>query len=180
MSLQKFFDFNEGDLAANRSGRLSPRQAERLKGMHKSYQGNYVTRAVIVVGALALVAIAAFFLLSDGFGSASIGALIRGVLVIGLVLFLVYQRANKKVDTGVRKAQGPVNIVKVEKEVIDHARGAGKNRIYRKRIQVYEMRVGGTTFDNVSEDLPNLIQNGDEYTFYYTGHPFTILSAEVA
>ena len=180
MSLQKFFDFDEGDLAANRSGKLSSRQRERLAGPHESYRGNYATRGLIVAGALVLFALAAYWVVSQGLSGASIGALIRGALFIGVVLFLVFRRANKAVDTGVRKAHGPVNIVKVEKEVTDHARGAGKNRIYRKTIQVYEMRVGGTTFDNVSADLPNLIQNGDEYTFYYTNHPFAILSAEAA
>ncbi len=88
-------------------------------------------------------------------------------------------RGNKTVNTAVKKAEGPVNIVRVEKEVIDHARGAGTNRIFKKKIQVYEMRVGGTKFDNVSDELPNLIQQGDEYAVYYTSHPFRILSAEL-
>jgi hypothetical protein len=179
--LSKFFDFNEGDLAANRSGRLTPGQKEKLDTQLKAYKGNYLNRGLIVVVALVIfvvIAGAAMLKLPEEVRGAISPRMFVGPIGIVVVLVILFMRGNKTVNTAVKKAEGPVNIVRVEKEVIDHARGAGKNQIFRKKIQVYEMRVGGAKFDNVSEELPNLIQQGDEYAFYYTSHPFRILSAE--
>jgi hypothetical protein len=180
--LKKFFDFDEGDLAANRSGRLTPGQKEKLDAQLKNYKGNYLNRGLIVVVALVIfVAVIAAVLLRlpDEFSSFISPRMFVGPIGIIVVLVILFMRGNKIVNTVVKKAEGPVHIVRVEKEVIDHARGAGRNQIFRKKIRVYEMRVGGTKFDNVSEELPNLIGQGDEYAFYYTSHPFRILSAEM-
>lgn len=180
--LRKFFDFDEGDLAANRSGRLTPGQREKLDNQLKAYKGNYLNRGVIVGIALVIfvaVIVGIQLLLPAEFKSVISPRMYIGPIGIVVVLIILFMRGNKTVNTAVKKAEGPVNIVRVEKEVIDHARGAGRSQIFRKKIQVYEMRVGGTKFDDVSEELPSLIQQGDEYVFYYTSHPFRILSAEL-
>ena len=181
--LQKFLGFDEADLATNRSGRLTPGQKEKLDAQLKAYKGSYLNRGLIVVVAL-VIFVGAFLAVFLSRMPAEISGMISPRMVVGpigiiIVLVILFMRGNKTVNIAVKKAEGPVNIVRVEKEVIDHARGAGKNQIFRKKIQVYEMRVGSVKFDNVSEELPNLIQQGDEYVFYYTSHPFRILSAEL-
>src|SRR5689334_2507972 len=164
IKLKKFFDFDEGDLAANRSGRLTAGQKEKLDAQLKAYKGNYLNRGLIVIVALVIfvvVAGAAVLKLPEDVRGMISPRLVMGPIGIAIVLAFLFMRGNKPVNTAVKKVEGPVNIVRVEKVVIDHARGAGKKTIYRKKIQVYEMRVGGTKFDNVSEELPNLIQQGD-------------------
>ncbi len=52
--LKKFFDFDEGDLAANRAGRLTPGQKGELDAQLKAYKGNYLNRGLIVVVALVI------------------------------------------------------------------------------------------------------------------------------
>lgn len=90
-----------------------------------------------------------------------------------MVLKVVFERANKKVDIVVRRAEGKVNFVWVEKQ----ERNSSKTGPMYKTVRVLEMRLGGETF-TVKQELPNVINQGEEWVFYYTNHPFKFLSAE--
>jgi hypothetical protein len=45
-------------------------------------------------------------------------------------------------------------------------------------VQQYELRVGKIAFENVDEELLNIIEEGDTYSFYYTKQVKQILSCE--
>lgn len=94
-----------------------------------------------------------------------------GILIV--VLRIVFERANRKVDTAVRRVEGAVNFVWVEKQ----ERNNFKTGPTYKTVRVLEMRIGGETF-NVKHELPSVINQGEEWVFYYRNHPFMFLSAE--
>jgi hypothetical protein len=96
-----------------------------------------------------------------------------GILIV--VIRLVFQRANRKVDTIIRRAEGKVNFIWVERQV----RRTGNSGPRYRTVRALEMRVGSdNTFNNVNERLPSLINQGEEWIFYHVNHPFKILSAE--
>ena len=193
--IMEVLDFDDADLGANRLGQLTQKQkgllAEKAKS-HKSFNTTIgVIIAVIFGGALLtglgtpiLATVGGSFLES---GEVTPEALIALIPIICMVLFflvvfggilivvlrVVFERANKKVDTVVRRAEGKVNFVWVEKQ----ERNTTKTGPMYKTVRVLEMRIGGETF-NVNNELPNVVNQGEEWVFYYTNHPFKFLSAE--
>lgn len=194
-TLEQVLNFDEADLASNRMGKLSQKQkdllAEKAKS-HKSFNTTIgIVIAVIFGGSLLtglatpLFATLGGSLLQDGkitteavltslpFLCMGLFFLIvfGGILIV--VLRVIFERANKKVDTTVRRAEGKVNFVWVEKQ----ERNTTKTGSMYKTVRVLEMRIGGETF-TVKQELPNVINQGEEWIFYYTNHPFKFLSAE--
>ncbi len=196
--MEKIMDvlgFDDADLAANRLGTLTEKQKNLLAEKAKSHKSFNTTIGVIIAvmfgGALLTGLIVPIFATLGGSllesGEITTEALITLIPIICMVLFflvifggllivilrVVFERANKKVDTTVRRVEGKVNFVWVEKQE-RNPRNTGPR--YRT-VRVLEMRIGGETF-NVQQELPNVINQGEEWIFYYTNHPFKFLSAE--
>jgi hypothetical protein len=93
---------------------------------------------------------------------------------LGFLAFKAFRIAfdSRKAEYFVQKAQGKVNFVKVEAHV---RRPSGNG--YRTEEQ-YELRVGRTSFEDVDEELLNIIEEGDVYAFYYVKDTQDILSCE--
>lgn len=193
--IMEVLDFDDADLGANRLGQLTQKQKVVLTEKAKSHKNfNTIIGVIIAVvfgGALLtglgtpiLAAVGGSLLESGKVTTEALLTLIPiicaglfflvifGVVLI-FVLRVVFERANRKVDTTVRRVEGMVNFVWVERR----ERNTSKTGPTYKTVRVLEMRIGGETF-NVNNELPNIINQGEEWIFYYTKHPFKFLSAE--
>ena len=196
-TLEQILNFDDNDLAANRLGQLTQKQKDLLADMAKKHKGFNIGIGIfiaVMVGGSLLTALGAPLLATLGGSLLSKGtitpeailtllpAICMGlffVVVFGgimlLVLRVVFERANRKVDTAVRRAEGKVNFVWVERR---ERHTSGKSSSYRT-VRSLEMRVGTeNTFNNVNGQLPSLMNQGEEWIIYYTNHPFKFLAAE--
>ena len=172
LKLQEYFNFTQSDLQENRQGRVTENQRAQVKGRVQRFN----SRIVIFLAIILLISVGAFFavrMASSGGGSLS-GLPIRaflgpGLTVTVLIIFMA-SRTNKKNDFSLQKAEGVVNFVWVERQV------PNQDRTGYKTEKSLQMRVGGVSF-NVSENLVDIINQGDTCRFYYTGGG-DIVSAE--
>ncbi len=194
-TLEQVLNFDDADLSSNRLGQLTQKQKDLLAEKAKSHKSFNITIGVIIavvfggalltgLGAPILATLGGSFLESGKVTTEALLTLIPiicgglfflvifGVVLI-VVLRVVFERANRKVDTTVRRVEGIVNFIWVEKR----KRNPSKTGPTYKTVRVLEMRIGGETF-NVNNELPNVINQGEEWIFYYTNHPFKFLSAE--
>ena len=196
--LKEHLNFDEADLGANRLGQLTQKQKARLGEKFKSNRNLYLFIGIAIVvmfcGSFLTRLIGAVVggtgrdLLGNGNNAPSLVSMLpfiamAGVflLVFGVILFfvlrVVFGKANQKADVAVQRAQGKVNFVWVERE----ERNMSKTGPMFRTVRSLELRVGeNNTFNNVNAELPNLIDQGEEWIFYYTNHPFKLLSAEKA
>jgi len=181
--LRKFFEFDESDLSANRAGKLSPKQMKRLEENEKGADQILIGFGVFLI-IIALVI--SYFVTSDIFAkgisnisSRDVTPLILGIgLPWGILGFFAvgsFRIAFSKLDNSLQNVEGKVKFVKVEKTV-EERRSDGSHDL--RTVQQYELRVGRVNFENVDEDLLNIIDEGDTYAFYYTKQAKQILSAE--
>lgn len=193
LTLQEIWKFDDADLGANRLGQLTEKQKKNLTEEHKSYKMVYAGIGVFV--ALIFCCLPIMMMLGRGIlpllisgssqsspadmipliamgGFAVIFAIVAAVIVGG-VLVVLYLRGSKKTDVAVKRAQGKINFVWVEKRV----RNPSSKASPYKDIRVLELRIGDSKFE-VNENLPSLLNEGDEWIIYYTSHPFKFLSAE--
>ncbi len=194
--IMEALDFDDADLGANRLGQLTQKQknvlAEKAKS-HKSFNTIIGVIIAVVFGGALLTGLGTPILATVGgslleSGKVTTEALLTLIpiicaglfflvifgIVLIVVLRVVFERANRKVDTTVRRVEGTVNFIWVEKQ----ERNTRKNGPMYKTVRVLEMRIGGETFSNINNELPSLINQGEEWIFYYTNHPFKFLSAE--
>ena len=182
LELRNYFEFDEGDLATNRAGRLSEKQnlkiAEAESGANQIF---FWAGVVFILMALAFSygllkpAVEAGWTIVEM--SDLVGSAIGFVVVWGILGFLAigsFRLSKSKMDSSVQKVEGKVNFVKVEKRVTNTSSNGPK---YRTEEQ-YELRVGRIAFENVEEELLNTIEEGDTYAFYYTKDTKDILSCE--
>ncbi|MBK9778597.1 MAG: hypothetical protein IPP55_00870 [Anaerolineales bacterium] len=193
--IMEVLGFDDADLGSNRLGQLTQKQkdllAEKAKS-HKSFNTIIGVIIAVVFGGALLTGLGAPILAAVGgslleSGKVTTEALLALIPIICVVLFVlvifggilivilkvVFDRANQKVDTTVRRVEGTVNFIWVERR----ERNTSKTGPTYKTVRVLEMRIGGETF-NVNNELPNVINQGEEWIFYYTNHPFKFLSAE--
>lgn len=171
IKLQEYFNFTQNDLQANRQGRVTENQQTRIKGKVQRFNSRIIVFLVVIF----VVA----FGMNFGIRMASAGASFSGsipiaalgpvITAIVLVLFMVF-RSNKKKDFSLKKAEGAVNFVWVERQV------ANQDQTGYKTEKSLQMRVGDTSF-NVSQNLMDILNQGDNVRFYYTGGG-DIVSAE--
>ena len=194
--IMEALDFDDADLGANCLGQLTQKQknvlAEKAKS-HKSFNTIIGVIIAVVFGGALLTGLGAPILATVGgslleSGKVTTEALLTLIpiicaglfflvifgIVLIVVLRVVFERANRKVDITVRRVEGIVNFVWVERR----ERNTMKTGPTYKTVRVLEMRIGGETFSNINNELPSLINQGEEWIFYYTNHPFKFLSAE--
>lgn len=183
--LRKFFDFDQSDLIANQNGKLSAKQDKRIKETEKSTSSifRYIGLGLIflnlcIVGAIVSAIMAEGFSFSTASTDDMLGlifAIVFPTLIIGIFVWLMFWIASSKTDYSLQKVEGKVNFVKVEKQQsYKTASGSTSHRT----VQQYELRVGKFKFEDVDEELLNVIEEGDVYVFYYTKDTKDILSCE--
>jgi hypothetical protein len=178
--LMDHFKFDESDLQANRNGQLTEKQKGRLVKEDKRDKTWSVIGGgfLILIGLLGLViAIAAGMADPDwgfriGFG---LGFGCIWPLVWGGIGYLILSRAFAKFRVQLKRAEGPVNIIKAER-TSTHTDSDGFS--HTSHYFVYELHVGGTSFD-VDANLADVMMQGDTYAVYFTeGSENDILSVE--
>lgn len=194
-TLEQVLNFDDADLASNRLGQITQKQNDLLVEKAKSHKSSNtiigIVIAVIFGGTLLtavfvpiLAVVAGSFLENGGITpqaiQISLPLICIGLFVLvgfGAGLFFVvrfiFARANRKVDLVVRRVEGNVNFVWVERRHGNNSKTGPKYKI----VRVLEMRIAGEAF-TIDNDLPNIINQGEEWIFYYTKHPFLFLSAE--
>ncbi len=179
--LQKYFNFDEGDLFANRNGTLTPKQQKRLVEDEKLWN-----KLSLIGGALTLI-VAIAPTIAIGFTVAPcISTLCPELPLWFLILFIVgfvliwlpiwgyfgirtIRRAlSNQTSFPLKKAEGRVNIIKVE----------GYNNSTHMHTEDYELHIGRQEFDCDSE-LADIMMQGDTYAVYYIRDTMEIMSAEM-
>ena len=165
--LKGYFAFDDSDLTANKSGRLSPKQQKKLTA------NDQFANRVILGFFLVCLAFTLFFAYKAFSDMTSIPSWIG--LVLSMFFGSIFSRGLfTKVDYSVQKAQGEVQFVKVEK-----LSGSVTDPAYkRKKVESYEMHVGGESFSNANPALIPYMQ-GKVFAVYYAKDTKQILSVEL-
>ncbi len=173
VELQNVLGFDEEDLAANRRGRLSTRQAKRIRNAQRLH--SMIFAGVGILSILAGISmISAFTAPQNRFGNTT--AMI-GLPVIALV-FIAWgssRISTQKVDETVRCIRGKVRFIKIEK-VIPEKKPNGM-WLYRT-VEDFQLQVGNIIFENFNHRIFKAIKEQEIYTFYYAKNSRDILSAE--
>ena len=181
--LRNFFDFDESDLMANRARRLSPKQEAKIEDIENGSSQIFFWVGVILV-VLGLVATYGFLkpVLGFGYKVMGLGDLFGPLIglsvtwgVLGFFAVGAFRLSKSKFDSSAQKVEGKVNFVKVEKQEWSQSTDGMRSS---RTVEEYELRVGRVAFENVDEDLLNIIEEGDIYAFYYTKDTKDILSCE--
>jgi len=165
--LMKHFDFDPAELQMNRQGRLSPKQKTRLDQQERSAKGCHVFLGVLLL-LVALIGVGTAIVGAIGFYQIGlVPAVIWGVvwgsiwpLIWGGLGLMLTKRAFAKMSVQVKHVQGPINIVKAIRESYDSDSNT------TSEYAVYELRVGGRTFE-VEADTADLMMQGDVYAIHY-------------
>jgi len=164
--LHKYFDFDEGDLYANRSGVLTGKQRKRLEGEAQFAGKVFLIAGIVIFGIAVLPSIIMFF------AKVQVTFLIIWSIVwipiwsfIGIKV--IRMGSSKKTDFDLKCVEGQVNIIK---EV-------NYNATTERNETDYELHIGKVTFE-VDSDLADIMMQGDAYAIYYIEGTKNILSAE--
>jgi len=171
-ALQQMFKFDDQDLAANRTGQLTPKQIAQLTQEVKS------SRGCSLVAGFGLILIAllptAIVTLSGAVKQMGIIFLLPWVLIWlpiwGLIGYGLIRGAFKKHVVTLQKVEGPINIVKT---VSHHTDSDG----HSSTSVNYELHVGGKEFD-VDSSLADYMMQGDTYAIYYVTDLEDIMSVD--
>ncbi len=161
--LKDYFKFDEGDLQANRSGRFSAKQKDRLFSRHNSAVRQKHIASAILIPVSILMLIWMVYLIYKDFASGSgsdLGAIVQ-LGLFGAILLLAGTYILRISFIGpkyvVKKAQGPVNIIK-ESQLTDNGTAIR-----------YELHVGGETFNmHLESQVGDVMMQGDTYIIYYS------------
>ena len=178
--LMGIFKFDKSDLQANRYGNLSEKQKNEIVKRRKDWKktGLNYSSAIIVIGLVIIVIDAVISYLHGAFPHFDSGAVIAGAVfvVLGtLWLYLTLTGESGSTDLAkdlVKKAAGPVNIIKAER-----TRSSGGSGGSTEHYFAYELHIGDKEFD-VDGSLANVMKQQDEYAVYYDDRNGKILSAE--
>ncbi len=165
--LMRVFKFDAEELEINRQGGLSPKQKARLKQQAAGAKGCAVTLGVLLLG-VALIGLAiAFVAVPEMASFDQTAALLFGAgfgciwpLVWGGIGLVSMRRAFAKVTAQVKKAEGPINIVKAIRESYNSSTNTHSS------YAVHELHIGGCSFD-VKERIADVMMQGDVYAVYY-------------
>ena len=168
-ALMSYFKFTEADLQANRMGQMSEEQKQSLLKEDRADRKweFFGGGCMIVIGLIGLAAaITAVFIFTDA--AARIGLGLMFGLIWPLIWGVLGVRAlipafAKSRQIRLQKVQGPVSFSKVERTSVTSSHGA----VHHHQHIIEVMQVGGKSFD-VTEDLTNIIKQGDTYAVYFT------------
>ena len=191
-SIMDYWKFDEADLGANRLGQLTEKQKKYLVGEHKSQRGVFIGVGVVatflflclpalLIGSRVLLPMLLSGKPSDlqelipliamgGFGIIFIGT---AVLIVGAVVIFYVIRARKPAELAVLTTNGKVEYTWGTKRV----RTPGSSVRSYEDVRVLHLNLGDKKFE-VKEQLQEIIQEGEEWSVYYTSYPFKFLSAE--
>ena len=191
-SIMDYWKFDEADLGANCLGQLTEKQKKYLVGEHKSQRGVFIGVGVVatflflclpalLIGSRVLLPMLLSGKPSDlqelipliamgGFGIIFIGT---AVLIVGAVVIFYVIRASKPAEIAVLTARGKVEYTWGTKRV----RTPGSSVRSYEDVRVLHLNLGDKKFE-VKEQLQEIIQEGEEWSVYYTSYPFKFLSAE--
>ncbi len=183
LQLMKLFDFDESDLQSNRNGRLSEKQKARLEQAEKGSKGCSSVLGIFLVG-IGLIGVWIAASVAPALWQEERGAAIWLVIGFGMTWPLIWgglgvvsiRRSFAKVEIKVKKAEGPINIVKV----LRNAYNPGTET--HSEEEIYELHVGRQTFE-VDSELADVMMQGNLYAVYYADYNVEdtedeILSAE--
>jgi hypothetical protein len=164
--LRKYYDFDDADLAANRSGRLTQKQVMKLKSDKKwgKIGGIGCGLFFFAIASIFPIAFTPIILLSynkgdiGGMLGAGIGTLVWVLAWGGIGLYLLISSLRTS-DTKIllKSVSGPINIVGVEK------RSGGE---HPHNYTDYELHIQDQTF-NVERAFGGYMVQGDVYTVYF-------------
>ncbi len=173
--LMEAFHFDEEDLAANRAGTLSRKQAQQVK------KGEAWATGVTLVLALA-ASVGAVLLLLPYIQSGQlpqggeIARLVFGGLLVLVAIWLWRGALFSKTDMSVAKAQGPMKLVKS----VHRSGDVSDAESSRTNVVAHQMVVGGHTFGVTPQVFNDVLfdQEGATYAVYFTKKPENLLSLE--
>jgi len=177
LDLQRLFDFDESDLAANRSGRLSEKQKGRLNAAEQGANRFFGCGGwfLLILGLVITFIMMKSFSQSVSWNWEDYGYGLPFAVVwitLGPLAWGAFRLSRTKMDNSVQKVQGNIKLVKVERRVSSSS-SVGSSIQTR-----YEVRVGGVIFDDLGSSAFNILNEGDEYIFYYTKQGREGLSCE--
>jgi hypothetical protein len=185
IELQKLLDFDEGDLAVNRNGKLSPKQEKRLKEAELISTSFFIGTGIVSI----LIAIVTVYIVISNemkqglsFSMASQNDIFKMIGVIGIPGFMLgflawgsFRIAANNADRTVKRVKGRVSFIKTEKMFSEKKpNGSSSYRI----VEGYQLRVGNVNFENLDAKIFTVLHECDIYAFYYTMETKEILSAE--
>lgn len=167
--LSKLFDFDESDLQANRNSHLTDRQKKRLENAEKRSRGCSWILGIFLLG-IGLIGVGIVVAAALAVYSEDRGAAIWLIAGFGVVWPLIWgwlgvasvRRSLAKVEIKVKKAEGPINIVKVVRDSYNATTNMHDEE------EIYELHIGRKNFE-VDSRLPDLMSQGDVYAVYYAG-----------
>ncbi len=171
--LETRFDFNESDLHANRNGRLSQRQANRILTDAKKARPGTIGCGVglLLIASIFPIAFAPIMWETRtqiiGLLGIGCGVLVWVVVWGGIGLGMI-RGAFTPPSLELAGVSGPVNLAGVER------RTSGDNPT---TYTAYELRVEDQSFD-VDAELGNQIMQGDPYGIYFIKGTDKIMSLE--
>jgi membrane protein implicated in regulation of membrane protease activity len=168
--LRKYFDFDDADLFANRSGYLSPRQENRIKKDLRSSGKFFGILGFIFLG-LALIPLIILLinvLLShETYWYLWLIFTIVGILWIIPSIFFFRVASDRNDQDTLKIVEGKVNTVE---EVHD---GPHLHKDYD-----YYWKIGGVRFDVLDPNKVDILEQGDTYRVYYLDLAKAIMSLE--
>ncbi len=164
--LQAYFNFDEADLFANRSGVLTEKQKNRLNSNAQSTKNMFLIGGWVIVAIAILPGIILYLV-----GVPALFFIIWTVVWVPIWIFIGIRvmrmgRPDAR-DFLLKSVEGEINIVKQDEY----------NYTTEQREVTYELHVGGVAFD-VDSDLADIMMQGDTYAIYYMDGTKEIVSAE--
>lgn len=181
VQLQRFFKFDEDDLAANCAGKLSMKQEKRIQNEERLrssvYKGIGIAFIMVALGvAWNTIQQESFFPLVSRNDVLKIVAEIGlPTLLLAFVAWYSFRIADNKVDYSVRHVTGRICFVKTEK-VFSEKKPNGW--ITYRGVEDYKLGVGRMVFENLNGEIFRILHEGDLCVFYYTKDTKDILSVE--
>jgi hypothetical protein len=167
-ALAQVLGFDAEDLAANRTGRLTLRQRNRVFARQRTI---LIALSIITlfIGIVSAIVIIAVLLQADASIVAGILGVVGLVITIALAagLRLLQQRYRRFLQPGyVEQIHGPITCYQLKE------RGEGD----KTRTGFY-LRLEAMEFE-INEAALSLFQDGQPYTIYYSPRPLRLLSVE--
>ncbi len=175
--------FTQEEIAANRAGRLSDAQRERMKSSRSRGRAGTVVMSVVVVAFIAVITVVILPRVSNGPGSstsvlASIGALGLIAVVMSISILRTRRSLDKLVPAQVERIEG---VTATREHALHGNVGDPSTGMigYGGGVR-YEVTIGGTRFFVQSKAVLDAFEDGRSYRGYYVGRGImaTLLSAE--